>query len=206
MSDKPSDVVSLVDMDGTLCDFDGAMVRDLAAIHGPGEPPLPEDIFNDDAPDRAWLKARRRMIKCQPGWWLDLKPLEVGTRLVDLLLTRSDVHVLTKGPKLPADAWSQKVQWCRNHLPPDVLVTITQDKGLVYGRILVDDWPPYVKRWLEWRPRGLVLMPDQPWNRGFDHPNVRRVTERDVRHGGYEGWLVDIVDRALNRKGGESWL
>jgi hypothetical protein len=40
--------------------------------------------------------------------------------------------------------------------------------------VLVDDYPPYVQRWLAWRPRGRVIMPAHAWNAGFSHPNVLR--------------------------------
>jgi 5'-nucleotidase len=202
----PSDVIALVDMDGTACDYAEAMARDLEALRSPGET-YPDDHFNDGV-DRAWLKARRRMIKAQPDWWLNLKPLKVGMALVELLRANAEVHVLTKGPSSNDDAWSQKVTWCRRHFPSDVKITVTEDKGLSYGRILVDDWPSYVTRWLEWRPRGLVLMPDQPWNQDFEHPNVRRVKLEDVEQDGevyFADWLVEIVESALNRTGGEMW-
>jgi len=55
-----------------------------------------------------------------------------------------------------------------------VQVTLTEDKGLVYGKVLVDDWPPYIERWLTWRPRGLVIMPARRWNATFTHPQVLR--------------------------------
>ena len=51
-------------------------------------------------------------------------------------------------------------------------VTVTHDKGLVYGKVLFDDYPPYIERWLEHRPRGKVLMLETPYNRSFSHPNV----------------------------------
>ena len=57
----------------------------------------------------------------------------------------------------------------------DAQVTITEDKGLVYGKVLFDDWPNYITRWLKWRKRGLVLMLDHPWNQSFFHPNVIRI-------------------------------
>tara|TARA_Y100000310_G_C20512920_1_gene729762 strand:+ start:436 stop:588 length:153 start_codon:yes stop_codon:yes gene_type:complete len=49
-------------------------------------------------------------------------------------------------------------------------MTITEDKGIVYGKVLVDDYPCYIKRWLENRPRGLVIMPAHSYNRDFEHP------------------------------------
>ena len=49
----------------------------------------------------------------------------------------------------------EKVQWCDRHLADfPHQITITMDKGLVYGKLLVDDWPDYVLRWLRWRKRG----------------------------------------------------
>jgi hypothetical protein len=62
-------------------------------------------------------------------------------------------------------------------------VTITHDKGLVYGAVLVDDWPDYILKWLEHRPRGLVIMPAHDHNAGFTHHNVVR----------YDGTNIDEV-------------
>jgi 5'-nucleotidase len=55
--------------------------------------------------------------------------------------------------------------------------------------VLVDDWPPYVERWLQWRPRGLVILPAQRWNEGFSHPNALR----------YDGSNLAQVREALAR-------
>jgi hypothetical protein len=97
--------------------------------------------------------------------------------------------VLTNGPsKIPA-AWAEKVLWCQEHVP-DADITIGRDKGLVYGRILFDDWPPYVRRWLRWRPRGLVVMLDHPRNRGFEDPRVFRYT------GAEKTELLERLERA----------
>jgi len=40
----------------------------------------------------------------------------------------------------------------------------SQKKSLVYGKVLVDDWPDYYLPWLGVRPRGLVTVPAHPWN------------------------------------------
>lgn len=57
----------------------------------------------------------------------------------------------------------------------------------VHGKILVDDWPPYITRWLEWRPRGLVIMPTQKHNAEYTHPQVIR----------YDGENIEEVAKAL---------
>jgi 5'-nucleotidase len=171
MTEKPNELVALIDMDGTLCDYDGAMRRDMAKIAAPGDAP----VWYDHAP--AYMIERKKLIQDQPGWWRNLSALPLGFELMRVLRELEfRLVVLTKGPaRRNSGAWSEKVEWCREYLG-DVPVVISADKGLVYGRVLVDDWPDYVTRWLEWRPRGLVLMPAQPWNEGYAHPNVLRCT------------------------------
>ncbi|MFY0540473.1 5' nucleotidase, NT5C type [Nannocystis pusilla] len=176
-------LVALIDMDGTLCDYQGALMRDLETFGGP--------------PIRRWVAtttahrgcARETVIRRQPGWWRSLPRLQLGFDvLAELQALRFEIHVLTKGPVGTPSAWTEKLEWCQQHLP-GVPVTITMDKGLVYGKVLVDDWPPYVERWLEWRPRGLVILPAQPWNVGFSHPNAIR----------YDGHNLGEIRAALRR-------
>jgi|GEM_PF-4745712 len=38
----------------------------------------------------------------------------------------------------------------------------------------------YIERWLTWRPRGLVIMPAQPWNEDFRHSNVLRYNGKNL--------------------------
>jgi 5'-nucleotidase len=180
-----SELVALVDMDGTLCDYQGAMRRDLERLRSAGEPAdFPDD---DEAP--AWLRERRDLIRRQPGWWRGLPRFELGFDVLgELQELGYEVHVLTKGPLMAPSAWTEKLEWCSQHLP-GVPVTITRDKGLVYGKVLVDDWVPYVERWLMWRPRGLVILPAHPWNEGFSHPNALR----------YDGSNLAQVREALGR-------
>ncbi|MEZ4429917.1 MAG: hypothetical protein R3A51_19745 [Nannocystaceae bacterium] len=167
--EKTAEPIALVDMDGTLCDYDGKMREQLAALRAPEEPPLADW---DESPH---MSARRRMIKRLPGFWEDLAPLDLGFEVLELLRELAfDIHILTKGPADTSGAWAEKVRWCRRHVP-DIPITITSDKGLLYGKVLVDDWPPYFLRWLEWRPRGLVVIPAQRWNVEYaDHPNCLR--------------------------------
>jgi hypothetical protein len=67
-------------------------------------------------------------------------------------------------------------------------------KGRVYGRVLYDDYPDYMLKWLKNRPRGLGIMPVTQANKNFTHPQVVR----------YDGTNHKVVERALqavfNRK------
>ena len=167
---KQNELVALIDMDGTVADFDGQMQRDLEAMRGPDEAPY--EAHPGKHPRH--IEARMRIIKQRPGWWRELPTLRFGMRMISALKSHGlTLNVLTKGPFRNTPAWTEKVEWCREHLP-GVAVTITEDKGLSYGKVLMDDYPPYIERWLEWRPRGLVIMPDQKWNKDFTHPNVIR--------------------------------
>jgi len=179
---KQHELVALIDMDGTVADFDGAMQRDLAKLTSPGER-IP-DAGPNDSGEPHWLKARKRLIKTQPGWWQTLPEHGTGMAVYNHLRNVGfAMMVLTKGPYQSTQAWTEKVKWCRKHIP-DAQITITEDKGLVYGKVLVDDWPTYGIRWLQWRPRGLLIVPAWPWNT-LDkypehlHPNILRVTGKD---------------------------
>jgi FMN phosphatase YigB (HAD superfamily) len=183
--EKIEDIV-LVDMDGTLCDHDGAMKRDYERLRSPNEPPY-ASFFDDNAPE--YIRNRIRMIRNQPGWWENLEELKFGFDILDLARKLGfKIHILTKGPHSSPNAWTEKVKWARKHVG-DADITITEDKGLVYGKILVDDYPKYIERWLEWRPRGLVIMPIQDHNRDFNYPNVIP----------YDGSNLKEVEEAMKR-------
>jgi FMN phosphatase YigB (HAD superfamily) len=172
---KLAEPIALFDLDGTLADYDAAMRRDMRLLQSPGEPEWIAHV--DDEPE--YLRERSQLIRRQPGWWENLERYPPGFEILSVARElKFQCHVLTKGPASAASSWTEKLRWCQKHIP-DLLVTVTQDKGLVYGKVLVDDWPAYVSRWLEWRPRGVVIMPAHSWNEEFKHPNVLRYVGRE---------------------------
>lgn len=167
--------VALVDLDGSCADYDRAMERELSAIASPGEERVSR---GDKAPP--WMRARVELVRARPGFWRNLEPIEEGLQVISLMQElKYHVHVLTKGPRDEPQAWAEKLEWCRaQRLMDRPEISITTNKGLTYGRVLFDDWPRYIVPWLKYRPRGQVLMMDQPWNRDFEHPQVLRVLQR----------------------------
>jgi len=181
MRTKP---VALVDMDNTLVDYEGQLLKDLGNLRSPEEQ---EVGVYEPWPDH--IRARARLIKDKDGWWRNLPDFKLGWDVYRILHDLEfDVHILTKGPNNAPQAWTEKVQWCQKNLEDsDDSITITGDKSLVYGRVLVDDYPGYMDRWLKWRPRGLGIMPAHHYNEGYKHPNVIR----------YDGTNLEEVRRIL---------
>lgn len=173
---KEAEPIALFDLDGTLADFDASMQAKLAELRGPGEDPGSDDTAFEEVP---YVKARRRLIKSQPGFWRDLAPIQLGFQILEeARAQRFWCQVLTKSPrKIPAAA-AEKIEWCTRHVP-DLPITQSESKGLVYGKLLCDDWPEYIELWLAWRPRGLVISIAQRWNVGIDERFPKNVVRYD---------------------------
>ncbi len=187
--------IAQIDLDGTLADYDKAMRHDMRRIQGPDEIPW-EGHAEGEAPE--YVHQRVRLIRQRPGWWENLERYEPGFEILhELQEAKFHCHILTKGPESAVASWTEKVRWCQKHVP-GLPITVTQDKGLVYGRVLVDDWPEYIARWLKWRPRGIVIMPAHPWNLDFQHPRV-------VRYTGTATSLAEVRVGLLQAKGATVW-
>lgn len=165
-----SDKVALIDMDGTLALYDFALFKALEELRSPNDPEV--SLHGHHPP---WLRNRIKLIRQQPGFWRNLEKDELGFMTLDLLKELEySLMVLTKGPVTTTSAWTEKREWCHEHLP-GVPVTVTENKGLVYGKVLFDDYPPYIQAWLKWRPRGKVIMTHHAWNQDFEHERVFRL-------------------------------
>ena len=169
------DKVALFDLDGTLASYEEQMAHDLKLLQSPGEP-----TFHpfEDVPD--WFENRMDLIKSKPGWWKTLPKHPLGMDILgESQRIGFHIQILTKGPKNTTNAWTEKLEWCYDELDiANVTITSAKEpahhKGLVYGRVLVDDYPDFVEAWLEWRKHGVVIMPANKLNENYEHPNVVR--------------------------------
>ena len=189
--------ICLIDMDGTLFDYEGQLREDLKLLASPNEEEV-ENLWDENIP---WLKARINLIKAQKGWWRQLPLMEDGERLFKIAMEIGFLcKILTKGPKNHPQAWAEKVECCAERLPiknVDITIVGKEKKG-VYGRVLIDDYPEYMDQWLSKRPRGLGIMPLRSYNKDYKHPNVILVDNN----------FSDIeiaMKSAFNRKEGQHW-
>jgi len=196
--------IALFDMDGTIADYGSAMKRDLGSLRSPGEPETSLAILYKDAPDH--ITERKETIEKKHGWWRQLKPISVGMEVVEIAQEVGfEIRILTKGPNAVPQAWAEKLEWCQEHLREETQVTITRDKGTVYGRVLVDDYWPFMEGWLKHRKNGLGLMPgaskelmsEEDLEAALDHPNVTFFDSSNLDQ------VKELLIRARDRKEGD---
>lgn len=209
------DKVFLCDMDGTICNYEAALRQSLKYLDklcraegrsAMGElcdlPEIDYDSCNlwkieDEYPV---LKRRIDHIKSGKGWWSQLPAIPDGLKIyqaaVDIGFTPC---ILTKGPRSKSFAWGEKVDWVHEHLGCDVEIHVVTDKRKTYGRVLFDDYPPYMLDWLKFRPRGLGIMPSNIQNRDFNHPQVIKWDGTNLDE------IILALARAYIRKDGEHW-
>lgn len=187
--------VALIDLDGTVADYDGSLRTKMELIRDPErEPPyVGRAAAHEEEP--AWIERRRKLIQSQPGFWRDLTPIPEGLAIVSIMREIGyNLHVLTKGPSSTNSAWTEKKDWCDKHLP-DAAVTVGMDKSMMYGRVLFDDYPPYFLPWLEHRPRGVVICLAHSWNAEYARGELTHATHPRVFR--YDGSNVDTIRKAL---------
>jgi 5'-nucleotidase len=172
---------ALFDMDTSLFDYEGAMLRDLRKIAGPNDPPITDNLWELEELHSCY-KERMSLIKHQPNWWRDLEPLKLGFRVWDEAKRIGyDMGILTKGPWTHPNAWTEKLLCCKNWLGDDIDVRITTTpKDDTYGYFLYDDYPKFMDAWLSFRPRGWGIMPVTVSNKDYTHPRVIKCTEETM--------------------------
>lgn len=190
------DNIALFDMDESLADLNKVVYSKLKELQSPAERDCYGAVEFTDLWDirDPWIFKRIELIKSQPSFWSSLPEIPMGIEILNKAKEIGfDCHILTKGPKCYPNAWKEKLEWCQARFG-DMPVHITSDKGMVYGKVLYDDYPGYVLRWLKHRPQGLVIMPEYFNNKDFHHKQVVKWNGKNIDQ------VVDALERSFNRK------
>lgn len=170
--------VALFDMDGTLCDYRKGLLTRAQEMLPSGYDA--EELF-DRKETPSYFQTIIDTIRSREEWWATLPRFELGWDVLEIARSLEyKIMILTQGPRRNPATWAGKKKWIDEHLGKECDITITRDKGSVYGTILVDDFPEYVQRWLEWRPRGRVIMPANKENESYKHPQVIRYNKENL--------------------------
>lgn len=168
-SERP---IFLCDMDDTLFDWGGEIVRALNEIASPNEEAYTQDNWRERM-KTPHVKNRVELIKSRPFFYKNLPIISDGLAVWEAARSIGyDCQILTKGPYFQSQGWTEKYDCIRKHLGPSVNVHIVMDKSLVYGAVLYDDSVEYMTNWLKRRPRGLGIMPVTATNKEFRHDQV----------------------------------
>ena len=194
--------IALIDMDGTLCDYDKAFLRDLKEISTPDELKIIENhngsLWNM-CKKYPLFEKRRHIITNQNEWWLKLEKIDKNFKILNYLYELDfNIQILTKGPYRKPFAWHEKVKWIKDNIAIPVSMNIVTSKGLFYGAVLFDDHTPYVSEWLDNRPRGLAIIPQDNSNKHYNHPNSIMYDGTDESFNGVTDRLKEVLDRYDN--------
>lgn len=162
--------IALFDLDDTLADYSGQLEKDLRMISSDNKS---QYVHFEKEKNPKWIENRKKLITSQQNWWYNLPKNKLGFDVLKMCQKLGfEIMILTKGPLSKENAWQEKVKWAKKYLGDNVNITITTDKSLMYGTVLVDDFPGYVIPWLEHRPRGIVIMPQKPHNENTKYKRV----------------------------------
>ena len=181
-----NELIALFDSDGTLFDYEGQLKKDLKKIMAPCEKEF--KFTFKKKPD--YIENRIRLITSPESWWENLPKFKLGWDILEVAKSLGfKIMILTQAPRTIPEAWTGKKKCFDKNFGQDFDVTLTRNKGLVYGKVLVDDFPEYIEKWLKWRKRGLVIMPANEENKNFKHPQVIR----------YDGTNIKEVKNSLKK-------
>ena len=169
-------LIALFDMDDTLCDTMGQLRIDLSKVVS-NEELLQFKPYENSTHH---IREKRKEIMSKPGWWRDLPKLKAGFDILNI--TRElgyENYIVTKGPAKLDLAFTEKRQWQKRETP-DLKFIITDDKSIIEGNVLIDDWPPYLESWLKYHPNGKAIMPLNSYNLSFEHPKILKYDSTNI--------------------------
>lgn len=176
----------LLDIDGVLADFEGAVRRTCAEV-GHDLAAVTAHNFTDNLP--ALVYAHYVGASTQFGWCSAIEPYVGAALLVAELRTLGDVVAVT-APLLHCPTWeSERRAWLLKHVGIRDVVS-TRRKDLVWGDVLVEDNADNLRAWhARWQRDSYGILVRHTYNTSADWPTC--VPARDFNA------LYEAVRRAV---------
>ncbi|XP_014807939.1 PREDICTED: 5'(3')-deoxyribonucleotidase, cytosolic type isoform X2 [Calidris pugnax] len=125
----------LVDMDGVLADFEGAVLRRFVSRF-PGEPRV-------ELADRRGFSEKVASIYESPGFFLELDPIPGALEAMQemIRMQNTEVFICTSPLRKYEHCIVEKYKWVEKHLGPEFVdrIILTRDKTVVSADLLFDD-------------------------------------------------------------------
>ncbi len=167
-----NETIALFDMDGTICDYVGAIKAELEKLKSPNEDFIDPFTIKDSS-DYQYLWNRMDLIKADENWWANMPKFKLGLDILEVTIELGFYNeILTQAPKSNPAALAGKLKWIQKNIEGEIDFTMTRNKSRHYGKVLVDDFPGFILSWLKHRPRGLAIMPLNEYNKDFSHQQV----------------------------------
>jgi len=173
---KETQNIALFDMDGVLCDYDKALIKDYNKIKSKSDP----EFKNYSKKIIPFIQNRKDIIRRQPGWWENLEKKRLGFEILKIAREVGlSIYILTHAQEKFPNSWAEKVRWVKKHVK-NAQIIMAEEKWVVYGKVLIDDHPLNAKKWLNARRHGLVIMPIQKYNKNFKHERCIKTNGKNL--------------------------
>jgi len=178
---KGERMIILIDQDGVLANYEERML-DIFHEEHPEIPRIPHEELTEFNTHKAYSEEYWEEIEniaLRPDFFRSLPPIDGAIEGVqELLRLGVGVRICTAPKKIFKHCVGEKYEWIHRHFGQKMVnkITLTRDKTLVRGEILIDDKPEITgSRKPEWEH---VLF-DQPYNRHIE--DKRRLNWQNFR-------------------------
>lgn len=135
--------IILVDMDGTIADFEKGRERLLKRLY-PEMNVIPAENITRfyGAEEYIYPEDQKKAyeVTLQPGFFFNLPIIRDSySALLEMYEAGYDVQICTSPMRAAPDCELEKRAWIQKHFPWISKVHVTKDKHLIYGDILIDD-------------------------------------------------------------------
>lgn len=160
-------MIVLIDVDGVVADFAGAVFEEVYQLTGTRHDPV-KDLTEYhiaralDLPQPTWDRVKNQVDR--PGFAARIDPYPGAVDGVKQLASMADVYFVT-APWRTSATWTwDRSTWLRSHFGPlGSKVIFTEQKQLVLGDLLIEDKLDILEQWTIHQPGQPVL-----WNRPYN--------------------------------------